>query len=65
MHVVLNKTFAQTLVVGSASGSAFGQLPAGASLKAQGYRKFFGGPEQVLKLLQGAGPCLWSWNMIT
>ena len=46
-------------------GNAFGHPSAVASLKAQDYRKVFGGPEQVLKLLQGAGPCLWSWKMTT
>ena len=42
---------------GARGGSAFGRSPPLLPSKGRSYREFFGGPEQVLKLLQGAGPC--------
>ena len=42
---------------GRGGGSAFGRSPPLPPSKGRSYREFFSGPEQVLKLLQGAGPC--------
>ena len=42
---------------GRGGGSAFGRSPPLPPSKGRSYREFFCGPEQVLKLLQGAGPC--------